>query len=310
MWTRAILTTLLFAFAAAAALNAQAPAPPPSMLVPGTIEKISAHVYAIPDKDTRPSIPDIGIIVGTKGALVVDTGLGEANGRIVLAEAQKVAPGRQLYLVTTHVHPEHDLGANAFPASTKMIRSTDQEKDIDEFGLQLANFFASRSPVEANLLKGATFRKADIEFDKQYDLDLGEVHVHIQAVGPNHTRGDTAIFVEPDRVLFSGDVAMAGQPNFGNPPSSSLDHWLTALDVLAAFKPLIIVPAHGPIGDASYITNYRIYLTTIRDRTRALKQQGRTVDEAAKIITDELKSRYPNENRISGAVKVAYQEAP
>jgi glyoxylase-like metal-dependent hydrolase (beta-lactamase superfamily II) len=148
-----------FAFAAAPALNAQPPAPPPSMLVPGTTEKISAHVYAIPDKDTRPSIPDIGIIVGTRAALVVDTGLGEANGRIVLAENQKVAPGRQLYLVTTHVHPEHDLCANAFPASTKMIRSTDQEKDIDEFGLQLANFFASRSAVEANLLKGATFRK-------------------------------------------------------------------------------------------------------------------------------------------------------
>jgi glyoxylase-like metal-dependent hydrolase (beta-lactamase superfamily II) len=310
MSTRATLTALLFAFVAAPALNAQAPARPPSMLLPGTTEKISAHVYAIPDKDTSSSIPDVGIIVGTKGVLVVDTGLGEANGRVVLAEAKKVAPGRQLYLVTTHVHPEHDLGANAFPASTKMIRSTDQEKDIDEFGLQLANFFASRSAVEADLLKGATFRKADIEFDKQYDLDLGEVHVHIQALGPNHTRGDTGIFVKEDRVLFAGDVAMAGQPNFSNPPSSSLDHWLATLDVLAAFKPLIIVPAHGPIGDASYIANYRIYLTTIRDRTRTLKQQSRTVDETAKIITEELKSRYPNENRISGAVKVAYQEAP
>jgi glyoxylase-like metal-dependent hydrolase (beta-lactamase superfamily II) len=310
MWTRATLTTLLFAFAAAPALNAQAPARPPSMLLPGTTEKISAHVYAIPDKDTSPSIPGVGIIVGIKGALVVDTGLGEANGRIVLAEAQKVAPGRQLYLVSTHVHPEHDLGANAFPASTKMIRSADQEKDIDEFGLQLANFFASRSAVEADLLKGATFRKADIEFDKQYDLDLGGVNVHILALGPNHTRGDTGIFVKEDRVLFAGDVAMAGQPNFSNPPSSSLDHWLATLDVLAAFKPAIVVPAHGPIGDASYIANYRTYLTTIRDRTRVLKQQGRTVDESIQIITEEMKSRYPNANRISGAVKVAYQEAP
>lgn len=310
MSTRSALPALLFACTAAAALHAQTSARPPSMLLPGTTEKISAHVYAIPDKDTSPSIPDVGIIVGTRAALVVDTGMGEANGRIVLAEAQKVAPGRQLYLVTTHVHPEHDLGAGAFPASTKMIRSTDEEKDIDEFGLQLANFFSSRSPGDAALLKGANFRKADIEFDKQYDLDLGDVKVHIQAIGPNHTRGDTAIWVEPDRVLFAGDVAMAGQPNLLNPPTSSLDHWLTTLDVLAAFKPVIVVPAHGPIGDASYIENYRIYLTTIRDRTRVLKQQGLTMDEAVKTITEELKSRYPNANRIGGAVKVAYQEAP
>ena len=310
MSTRKILATLLLAFATVAATHGQAPAPPPSMLIPGTTEKISAHVHAIPDKDTRPGVPDVGIIVGSTGVLVVDTGMGEANGRIVLAEAEKVAPGRQLYLVTTHVHPEHDLGAGAFPASTKMIRSTDQEKDIAEFGLQLAKFFSSRSAVEADLLKGADFRKADIEFDRQYDLDLGGLKVHIQAVGPNHTRGDTAIWVAQDRVLFAGDVAMAGQPNFGNPPTSSLDHWLATLDILAALKPAVIVPAHGPIGDASYIANYRTYLTTVRDRTRALKQQGRTVDEASTIITEELKSKYPNTNRISGAVKVAYQEAP
>jgi glyoxylase-like metal-dependent hydrolase (beta-lactamase superfamily II) len=303
------LTTLLFALAAVSGLNAQA-SRPPFMLLAGTAEKLSAHVYAIQDKESRPGVPDVGIIVGSRAALVVDTGLGEANGQIVLAETRKVAPGRQLYLVTTHVHPEHDLGAGAFPASTKMIRSADEEKDIDEFGLQLAQFFAKRSTAEADLLRGANFRKADIRFEQQYDLDLGGVRVHIQALGPNHTRGDTGIFVEPDRVLFAGDVAMAGQPNVSNPPASSLDHWLATLDVLAAFKPAVVVPAHGPIGDASYIANYRIYLTSIRDRARVLKQQGRTAEEAVQTITGEMKSRYPNTGRISAAVSVAYQEAP
>jgi glyoxylase-like metal-dependent hydrolase (beta-lactamase superfamily II) len=302
------ITTILFA--CATAVGAQTSTPSGPMLIPGMTEKISAHVYAIPDKETRNGVPDIGMIVGSKGALVVDTGLGEANGRIVLTEVQKVAPGRQLYLITTHVHPEHDLGANAFPASTKMIRSKDQEKDIDEHGLTLANFFAKRSAVEADLLKGASFRKADIEFDQQYDLDLGGVNVHIMALGPNHTMGDTGIFVQQDRVLFAGDDAMAAQPNFGNPPDSSLNHWLQTLAVLAALKPAIIVPAHGPIGDASYIANYHVYMTTIRDRTRTLKQQGRTQDETIQTITAELQPRYPNANRISGAVKVAYQEAP
>ena len=111
------------------------------------------------------------------------------------ASAQKLGGPRSLYLVTTHAHPEHDLGAQAFPATTKLIRSRDQEKDIAEFGLQLARVFASRSPIHAELLKDAEFRKADIAFEGSYDLDLGGVRAQIFAMGANHTRGDTVIWI-------------------------------------------------------------------------------------------------------------------
>jgi glyoxylase-like metal-dependent hydrolase (beta-lactamase superfamily II) len=233
--------------------------------------------------------------------------MGERNGRLVLDEARKLAPGHKLYLVTTHVHPEHDLGANAFPSSTRMIRSMDQEKDIAEFGLQMAQTFSSRSAVNADLLRGATFRKAAIEFDKQYNLDLGGVHVRILAMGENHTRGDTAIYVDSERVLFSGDDAMRGQPSFAS-PYSNLSHWLLALNVLAALQPQIVVPSHGPIGDASYIASYRTYLSTVRDRTADLKTKGLTVDEAVTTLTNILQPDYPDTGRLAGAIRVAYKE--
>lgn len=296
-----------------AALNlplfAQAPPPPRDpIILAGTTKQISPHVYVIPDTDTTPLVPNISIIVGTRSALVVDTGLGDRNGRTAYAEAQKVAPGRQLYLITTHFHPEHDLGANGFPASTKMIRSKEQEQDIAEFGTQTAQTFSARSAVTADLLKSATYRKADITFDKQYDLDLGGATVRIIALGPNHTRGDTAAFVSPDRVLFSGDVAMHLQPAFAS-PYSSLNHWLASLDVLAALQPAIIVPSHGPVGDASYITGYRTYLTHIRDRAAALKHEGKNVDQTVATITNEMKSEYPDTGRLAGAIRAAYKEA-
>jgi glyoxylase-like metal-dependent hydrolase (beta-lactamase superfamily II) len=79
--------------------------------------------------------------------------------------AKKLARAKALYLVTTHVHPEHDLGAQAFPETTSLIRSVDQVKEIAESGLQLAKVFASRSPINAGLLKDADFRKADITFE-------------------------------------------------------------------------------------------------------------------------------------------------
>src|SRR5262249_58798044 len=94
-----------------------------------------------------------GSSVGPRPRLVVDTGLGPRNGAAVAAIAETLGGRRALYLVTTHVHPEHDLGAQAFPATTKLIRSQDQIKDIAEFGLQLAKVFASRSAVNADLLK-------------------------------------------------------------------------------------------------------------------------------------------------------------
>jgi glyoxylase-like metal-dependent hydrolase (beta-lactamase superfamily II) len=273
----------------------------------GATTKLSAHVWAIPD-DGVPAVPNVGFVVGDKAVLVIETGMGPPNGRTVLAEAQKLAGPRKLYLVTTHVHPEHDLGAQAFPASTTLIRSNDQVREIGEEGLRMADVFRSRSAVNARLLEGAAFRKADMTFDKSQDLDLGGVKVRILAMGPDHTQGDTAIFVEGERVLFAGDLAMKGWPAFAS-SKSSLNHWLSSLDVLDGLKPRIVVPSHGPIGDAAFIAGYRSYLTRIRDRTAAAKRSGKTLDEATATVTAELKPDYPDTSRMAGAIRSAYAEA-
>jgi glyoxylase-like metal-dependent hydrolase (beta-lactamase superfamily II) len=289
-------------------VEGQQHAPRDPMVQVNATRQLTAHVYAIEDKDTTPGVPNIGFVVGTRAALVIDTGMGERNGRTVLDEVEKIAPGKALYLVTTHVHPEHDLGAGAFPASTKMIRSQDQIKDINEFGYQLTDVFMKRSAVNAELLKDAKFRKADITFDKEYTLDLGGVTARILAMGANHTRGDTAIFIPQDAVLFSGDIAMKGMPSFAS-PYSTVSHWLKSLDELDALKPKIVVPSHGPIANAMYIANYRVYLTTIRDRAVELKKEGKSQDETVKTITAEMQGRYSDTGRLGGAIRAAYSEA-
>jgi glyoxylase-like metal-dependent hydrolase (beta-lactamase superfamily II) len=143
----------------------------------GVTEKITDHVYVIPDASV-PLVPNVGIIVGSRATFVVDTGLGPRNGEAVVREVAKVSQNPELYLAVTHFHPEHDLGASAFPPETKMLRSTDQIKDITEFGLQLAKAFSTRSPFIADLLKDADFRKAAIVFEKDQTIDLGGVKVH------------------------------------------------------------------------------------------------------------------------------------
>src|SRR5579872_5229325 len=71
-----------------------------SMMLPeDSITRVSEHVYAI------IGFPNIGIVVGNRATLVVDTGLGAKNGAIVLKQAEKLAKAPTLYLTTTHFHP-------------------------------------------------------------------------------------------------------------------------------------------------------------------------------------------------------------
>jgi hypothetical protein len=111
-----IASVLVLALAAGAVgLRAQTPnalTPVPPLVREGDTQKISDHVYVIPDHSV-PLVPNVGIIVGQRGKLVIDTGLGPRNGKTVYNEAQKINDSGRLWLATTHTHPEHDLGASA-----------------------------------------------------------------------------------------------------------------------------------------------------------------------------------------------------
>ncbi len=305
-WSRIVVTAIALA-GTSSSLPAQTP-PAPIVKVDG-LRQISPRVHIIPDNSV-PIVPNVGYVVGDRAVLVIDTGLGPQNGAAVYEVAKKLAGTKAVYLVSTHVHPEHDLGAEAFPPTTTLIRSTDQVKDIAESGLRLAKIFASRSAINAELLKDADFRKADLTFVREYVLDLGGVHAKIMAMGPNHTLGDTAIWIESDRVLFSGDVAMRPQPAFAS-PQSSRRQWLASLDKLETLHPAIIVPSHGPTGDGTlFITDYRDYLREVRDRTAVEKQAGRSVDQAVEAVTLAFGDRAPDKARLAGAIRAAYAEEP
>jgi glyoxylase-like metal-dependent hydrolase (beta-lactamase superfamily II) len=271
-----------------------------------TIEKVSEHVYVIPDASV-PGVPNVGIVVGNNATLIIDTGMGKANGEIILQQAKKLSGDNQLYLVTTHIHPEHDLGANGFPASTKMIRAQSQIDEIAEEGMRVANIFRKRSEAIRKLLADAKFRNADIIFNDEYQLDLGNLLVKLIAMGPNHTAGDTAIYIQQNKVLFAGDIAMKALPSFAS-PKSSLQHWLQSLSKLEALQANLVIPSHGPNGGQMFISDYRRYLITVRTRTMQLKSDGKTLEEVISLLTAELEQDYGNSTRIAGAIRAAYTE--
>ncbi len=292
---------------ASALAMAQNPPAPPSPIVPeNAVTRVSEHVYAI------LAFPNIGIIVGNRATLVVDTGMGPRNGATVAREAEKLAKGPNLYLTTTHFHPEHAAGEPGFPARTILIRPAVQQEEMDKRGAEFIEMFRSRSALNKELLQDVKLRRPDIVFDREVKVDLGGVTARLFWLGAAHTRGDELIFVEEDSVLVSGDIVqnrlVPGMPNADASPKS----WLAILDKLEPLKPRFIVPDHGALGDGSLIGKQRAFLMDLQGRALALQRQGTSVEEAGRMITAEFKTKYPdwtNINSVPNVVRRVYAES-
>jgi len=284
MTTRRILIILMSAACAAVAQG-----PRKAELYSGETSKISDHVWVMMGN------PNIAIIVGTRGTLVVDTGLGAPNGEVIARAAQKLSPaGAKLYLTTTHFHPEHAAGEPGFPASTVLIRNTVQQKEFELNGLSMVDTFSKRGPEQAQWLSNRNFRTPDVLFENEAKLDLGGVTARLLWFGGAHTKGDELTFVEPDRTLISGDVVQnKTMPNIfgdGGTPSS----WHTVLDKIAGLNAAHVLPDHSAPGDGSLVAAAQSLISEIRTRALALKGQGMSVDDAGKQVSAELKAQHPD----------------
>jgi glyoxylase-like metal-dependent hydrolase (beta-lactamase superfamily II) len=311
------LTLFAAMWASAAAGHSQETAPlghnqtqPAPLVQEHKTMRVSDHVYVLPDGRVN-LVPNIGIIVGTRATLVVDAGMGPRNGQAVLHELAKVSKNADLYFTTTHFHPEHVTGVQAFPASTRIIRSEAQEEEVKQKQPQFITNFSKRTPEIKALLRDVKPRPPDILFDHEMKLDLGGVTVRLFLVGPAHTRGDTAIYVEEDKVLFTGDVVVNRFfPIFPDPDASG-KNWLAALNRFEALQPRTIVPGHGEVGDAGLVTKEQSYLKALQSRTAQLKAQGKSAKEAAQLLSAEFQMKYSdweNPGWIADAVERFYSE--
>ena len=122
--------------------------------------KVSEHVYVIPDGRVN-LVPNIGMIVGNRATLVVDAGMGPRNGQTVLRELAKVSKNTDLYFATTHFHPEHMTGVQAFPANTIIIRPEAQQEEVDRKQPEFIQNFSKRTADLKALLQDVKPRPPD-----------------------------------------------------------------------------------------------------------------------------------------------------
>jgi glyoxylase-like metal-dependent hydrolase (beta-lactamase superfamily II) len=298
------IVTIALSICAAGFACAQSPMLTDPML-PDEAVQISAHVWAI------MGFPNIGIVVGARATLVIDTGLGPRNGATAARVALRLAPNNKLYLTTTHFHPEHAAGESGFPAGTVLIRDSVQQREMDAHGREMIDMFAGRSTQWKDLLADAPLRKPDIEFKDEYSIDLGGgVRARLLWFGGAHTKGDELTFVEPDKTLISGDVVQNKVvPNIygdGGTPQS----WIGVLDRVGSLGARHVLPDHSDPGDGSLIVSERKFMVELSDRALDMKRRGISVDETGETLSEEFRAKYPDWHikSVAGFVKSIYAE--
>ncbi|MCO5973835.1 MBL fold metallo-hydrolase [Actinoallomurus soli] len=267
----------------------------PAPIVRGEPVQVADGVFVIPDGRV-PIVPNVGIVVGERAALVIDTGVGPRNGAYVLDQARRLAGDRRLYLTVTHFHPEHGFGAQAFQGAATIIYNRVQHEELRRKGAAYLDMFKGLGERVAAELADVEFVDPDVTYEGEARIDLGGRTAVLREWGPAHTVGDQTVLVD-DAVLFGGDLIETRMfPIAPYMPPYDVDvdcgRWIEVLDTLAAIGPRTVVPGHGEVTDLGLIHDVRDYLAHVRERVAELRSAGVPVEETVARLDREARARW------------------
>ena len=263
---------------------------------PDRIEEVADGVWVIPDADHTLLVPNVGIVVGTRATLVIDTGFGSENARRVLATAKRLSEDRPIYLTHTHCHPEHGFGANVIADDVTVVYNETQWDELTEKGPILLEMFRKQIPPLAELPDGVEFVHPELLYTGSLTLDLGGPVAEFREVGGAHSRGDQAILVRSSSsVLFTGDLVEEGYFGILGDSESHVLPWIDRLDRLEQLGADTVVPGHGLLGGRDLIPMYRGYFELAKRRVAAFRADSElSEDEIVEAVTQQVLDLHPD----------------
>jgi glyoxylase-like metal-dependent hydrolase (beta-lactamase superfamily II) len=274
-------------------------APPAPNVDPTALKEIAPGVHVITDHRV-PLVPNIGIILGTDAALVVDTGMGPANGQKVLDCAKRLAGDRPLILTLTHFHPEHGFGAQVFKGAARIHYNRTQRDELAAKGEGYLGMFKTFGPGVAAALEGTKLVEPDDVYEgASTTIDLGGRTVELRTWGLAHTAGDQVVWLPQEHILFTGDLAEERIfPIFPWFPPNDADidgaRWAQVLGELIAWNPAIVVPGHGDLGGAEILKAVRDYMVDLGRRVAAERKSGKDADTVVASLGPKIRAEHPD----------------
>jgi glyoxylase-like metal-dependent hydrolase (beta-lactamase superfamily II) len=242
-----------------------------------------------------PLVPNIGIVVGDRAALVVDTGMGPRNGRRVLERARELTD-RPLLLTLTHFHPEHGFGAQVFEREATIVYNREQAEELAAKGAGYVDMFRGFGDAVAAQLEDVELIAPHVVYDGSATIDLGGVTVDLSHVGLAHTRGDQVVLIRERGVLFTGDLVETRLfPIFPWFPPQDVDvsgsRWIAVLERIEQLGAEVVVPGHGEVGGRELVSAVREYMLDVQARVREA-EAGRSAEDVKAELEPELRERY------------------
>ncbi len=279
-----------------------------------TFEEVAPGVYFIVGTGSIFVQSNAMLVVTDQDALVVDSHVTPAAARALLASIAEVTEKPVTHLVNTHYHFDHAHGNQAFPDDVAIVghEFTRAMLMTDVMNQPTAAIFTGNIPNQIAAMKGAADAMEDGE---EKDQALNEIRVqeaHYVAVGetdptpPNvtltsrmtihrtfegrdrpiellhlgrgHTGGDVVVLLPNERVVFTGDLVLAGAAYIGD---AYVDEWLDTLDRFEELEFDLILPGHGPtFSDMAQVDSLRQFLADFWNQASAAHEQGLSPEEA------------------------------
>jgi glyoxylase-like metal-dependent hydrolase (beta-lactamase superfamily II) len=238
--------------------DAQTVWPYPAITIPLKIDQVpgksvwySTGNPGIPGKDNEGNTSNAGFVVTSDGVVVFDALGTPSLGWALLQEIRKITDKKIRYVVASHYHADHIYGLQAFRDHTDAIivgqERSGEYKDNEETADEKAS-------QRLDQRRGALFPwvdgntrvvPPDITFRERMTIALGDRRLTLLYAGPAHSSSDMMMMVEPDGVLFAGDIVQNGRIPFMNSDDVSTVQWLNALGEVGKLDPKFIIPGHG-----------------------------------------------------------------
>ena len=186
-----------------------------------------------------------------------------------------------------------------FAGEATFLINRAQAEDLATKGAGYLEMFRGLGEPVARQLEGVELATPDVVYDKPYDLDLGGRVAQLRATGRAHSNGDQVVAIPDAGVMFTGDLAEAGQfaifPWF--PPHDtdvSGTRWIAVMQRLAAKSPQVVVPGHGDVGGPQLLADVRDYLQLLRDETWARRDSAMSEETIVAEVSALMIERHPD----------------
>ena len=272
---RALTTLLAILAAPLAAAQDYAPLDTPLAIrqVPGAPIYYSIGSPGVPGKENQGNTSNAGFVVTDEGVVVFDALGTPSLGWALLEAIRKVTDKPVRYVALSHYHADHIYGLQAFKDHTRAVivaqdrareyKEQDEEIQDERAGARLAQRRAALAPWVNDKTRVVP---PDVTFSDQMTVTLGGKTFRMIYAGPAHSASDMMMLVEPDGVLFAGDIVQSSRVPFMNGDDVDTKQWLKGLQAVGDLDPKFIIPGHGQPSTAAKqaIAFTRDYITYVR----------------------------------------------